>query len=67
LSALEEVRKAWVRRGVVGHCPVCHHTEWQDQGEVALTTNNGAAIPLSVVALACGNCSTVILVKPAEH
>jgi hypothetical protein len=66
MTGLEEVRQTWVRRGVVGHCPLCHHRDWEDQGEVALRTDNGGLVPIVAIALLCPNCGLLITVKRSE-
>lgn len=60
---LEAVRQIWQRKGIVGHCPLCHRREWEDQGQVALGSADGGE-DLRLSAARCGHCGTLILVSP---
>lgn len=60
---MEKIRSAWQRKGVVGHCPVCHRRDWQDMGEVALHQEGGE---LAVAAAHCGHCGFLMLATVEE-
>lgn len=64
LITTDAIREMWRRKGVPGHCPVCHRHDWEEQGEVALPNADGGDA-VRAGALRCGNCNNVLLVAPS--
>jgi hypothetical protein len=59
MMTLESIRGEWQRKGIVGHCPLCHRRDWEDRGEVALPSANGG----EDVRASCGHCGTLLMVN----